>query len=580
MKTRRHSSVLAVVAAVLAWYLNLGLGCAQVRAAASDLPKKQAITVSIRADGSCVVRDARVEARESAESDALYRESRYQTDDERPNSGHGAQSSGPGASTSLSDAELERLLRRTLRPHFVLAEDPRFRVEALQVGADTVEYVTVEEYGSIQEWLVRGWVASCEEWSGLRHVQIGEDSRGRLRMSFLRGAEPETKGGKEKARELREWRRFIESEGLHRSLRFELPGRVLRSDLPNKRGNATWIDLDPDRPASIDAAGRLVVGPVTILAESGGLRIEEPIDSWRLGEYGDYALGPLMDLPVVGYATGYSVRAESIALFSYKRFAASEPYYENSSHAIWYGSEVWGLSIDVGITPPRGRVIRRVELPVLKITRDDRGRVLRAEPHADSNDVVDSFGAYEPAFFPGYTENSQTEQFELATVLPHPDARRIQRLEGEVVVMSVAGWRGVLFHDVRVGGEQNVDLSTLLPGARLTVLAAGRRSHSEFIDVLLEGPASIIGSLEVGFKREGAQHGVNQARLEPARKIGDTWKRRLLVKCFGGDRTAEEESTLPLIVGVRLPLDPRRERLQFKLPPMDLSRQTTAAGER
>jgi hypothetical protein len=201
----------------------------------------------------------------------------------------------------------------------------------------------------------------------------------------------------------------------------------------------------------------------------------------------------------------------------------------------------------------------------VKAAKDDKGRpipgIVEGGDNEESYSEVVSFNSNE-------SDKSGAAHVELRLALPAPDAKTIDELEAEAVALTIGGWKEMVLTNVQADAKKEIDLSEVLPGAKLIVKKVGGRKPQKTVEASLEGPKE-VNQIEVKIKlssRRGGQSNMNERRSTTS---GSKTARNITVQAYEFEMGGEADSGPPSLL-VRYPQDVKRERVQFKLTALDL----------
>jgi hypothetical protein len=152
--------------------------------------------------------------------------------------------------------------------------------------------------------------------------------------------------------------------------------------------------------------------------------------------------------------------------------------------------------------------------------------------------------------------------------LPAPDAKAIDELQCEAVALTIGGWKEMVLTNVQADAKNEIDLSEVLPGAKLTIKKLTGQKPQRTVEATLDGPKE-VSQVEVRIKlgsRRGGQSNMNERR---SKTTGNRTTRNISVQAYEFEMGGQAESG-PLALLVRYPQDVKRERVQFKLTALDL----------
>ena len=135
-------------------------------------------------------------------------------------------------------------------------------------------------------------------------------------------------------------------------------------------------------------------------------------------------------------------------------------------------------------------------------------------------------------------------------------------------VLASIGWKEVVLTNVQADASKEIDLGEVLPGAKLVIKKIGGRKPQRTIEATLEGPAAVY-QLELKTKVNTRQGGHSSSSDRRTTTSGTKTIRHVMIQSYEF-QMGEEPKDNPLILVVRYPQDPKRERVRFKLTALDL----------
>src|SRR5262245_41146893 len=145
--------------------------------------------------------------------------------------------------------------------------------------------------------------------------------------------------------------------------------------------------------------------------------------------------------------------------------------------------------------------------------------------------------------------------------LPEPDARSIEELVGEAIVVSTGRWREMSLTNLTATATNDIDLAAILPGARFTLTKLTQRNRQTTLQMRLTGPPS-IREIDIELtSRDGSRGGASGSDRNFTAKGPDS-TRSIQIDRYTYDGTDDKG---PITLRVRFPEDRKKERLQFTL---------------
>jgi hypothetical protein len=358
-----------------------------------------------------------------------------------------------------------------------------------------------------------------------------------------------------------------------------LPGKILTSDFPETKDNATGYNLDVKSDESLDAYIKLQSKPVVVTAELGGLVIDKPLDSKTLRRTNRHPADVKdSDIPITDAGPGFIAEAASVTSMTTYYFPGGEEYLKKSDRS--FGYQQPGVTISAKLFAPKGREIESLSNVKIIKALDDKNREVEkfkniqiTEPEDgedampdDQPDDEESSATYEG----GRADKPGAIDFDLRLSLPKPDAESIAELSGEAVVKTSGSFKEMVLKDLKQGATNEVDISQLIPGAKMIVTKFVVKKNSFSLNAQITGPAAEVPKLKVTFKTDSKEHSNfnSNSSERSSKKTGDAVTRKISVNgySFSEDNAGEPEVS----VLVRFPQDQKRERVHFKLTGLDL----------
>ena len=518
-------------------------------------------TLVIKSDGSCAMTNEVIQPRRSLETQisawARYSKSSGNSDDE----GDEPMPLPPQATKPdqkpLTNDELAAKIREmyTQRPGY--DEDEAMRVDSVDVSSNDVRIVTTRSFDSLKELFSQSPYTWGPTILMFEDAVIELDTNRNLRLTFT----PNQAAGRYAKNMGRQWK----SAKMKYDWKLVLPGKILTSGLPNTQGNTTGLNLDSEKPDTVDSAIKLIGGPLVITAEPGGIKLNGPLESKKLVLAGWKQRKSELEMPIIEAAAGFLAEPVGITLSTVHYFPEGEKYFKNRPEAMTFGLGSTGAVVSAKLFPPKGREIRSVSNARVKAAKDDKGRAIPAISEGDEEQEDFSSSI---SYGSSGSEKSGAVRIELRLGLPAPDAKAIDELEGEAVAVTVGGWKEMVLTNVQAAAKEEIDLSEVLPGAKLSVKKVSGRKPRRTVEATLDGPKE-VGRLEVKIKlnsRRGGQSDMSERRTKTS---GNRTTRNITVNGYEFEMGGEANSA-PLSLIIRYPQDLKRERVHFKLAALDL----------
>ncbi len=518
-------------------------------------------TLVVKPDGSCFLTNEMAQPRKLLEMQLTSWE-RYSkmadgagTEDEDASTP--APQSAKPEQKALTDEELKSKIQEMYKQRSDLQEESGLKIERIETSTNTVRLVSSRTFPSLKDLLsenVYGWGPTLLM---IQEARFEMDTNRNLRISLT--------GAKEAERYAKSLSRSWKSGKTHFEWKLVLPGKILSSSLPNSEGNATWITLDAEKPETADAALKLVGTPLLIAAEPGGIKLEEALDTKTLMRNGRGRRKSEPEIPITDAGPGFMAEPVSITLSTVHYFPEGQKYINSRTEASMFGMSSTGTVVSVKLFPPKGRAIKSVSGLRVKSAKDDKGRAISAAAGTDDNEASYSETTY---FGSNGSEEGTATRADLRLGLPEPDAKAIDELQGEAVALTIGGWKEMSLTNVTANSTNAMDLSEVLPGAKLIVKKVNGRNQQKTVEATLEGPRE-VAQLEVKVRLSNPRNGQSSMSERRSTTSGNKTTRNITIQAYEFER-GEETKGAPLTLVVRYPQDVKRERFQFKLTALDL----------
>jgi hypothetical protein len=508
-------------------------------------------TVTIRADGSCVVKSESTQSRKLLEMQVKSWERYRQAEEARDAAEESSTPMTPpprAADKPLTDQELTAAIYRMTTNRNEFMPEATEQIESLTVQSNEVRIVQGRAFATLREFLDAG----IYTWGPT--VLMPEKARleatnGNLRLTFL-----PSKGAERYATmATRQWK----NAKAKMEWKLILPGKVLTSDLPQTEGNSTSFAFDTAKPEELEKILALVGKPIAITAELGGLKLDEPLESGHPHAVRRQSGAP--ELPITDAGPGFVAEATGLTLSTVYQFPGAQP--TNARPQMdFMDFEPEGTTVSAKLFPPKGRVIKSVSGVRLLSAKDDQGREI-ARPKSDGEDFAEE--ANDMLFSSG-NEDAQSINMQVRLALPAPDAQTIEELQAEAVALTIGSYKELLLTNVQADAQKVIDLGELVPGAKLTILKVTSKKSQSSVQVRLEGPPA-VDQTELKIKRT-SRSGSSHTMQQQSSTRDKVTKRTLTVQSYDH----EGGGGGPVTLEVRQPQDAKRERVQFKLSGLDL----------
>jgi hypothetical protein len=315
----------------------------------------------------------------------------------------------------------------------------------------------------------------------------------------------------------------------------------------------------------VDAAFRLIGGPLVITAETSGINLDAPLDSKSLVRAANQERKGELQLPITDAAPGFLAEPVSITLSTAHYFPEGEKRFKDRPESFMFGMNDRGTVISAKLFPPKDRQIKSVSDLRVKAAKDDQARAI-AGTDAESGNGDD--GRVFTSYSPDDSEVGGPARIEIHLALPAPDAKTIDEIEAEAVALTIGGWKEMGLTNVQADVNKEIDLTAILPGAKLTIKKVVGKMPRKSVEASLEGPPA-ISHLELKIKSNSPQRGNSSMSERRTKTSGGKTTRNVTVQSYEF-AAGEAAKTEPLTLIIRYPQDVKRERVQFKLTALDL----------
>jgi hypothetical protein len=518
-------------------------------------------TLVIKSDGSCALTNESVQPRKSLEMQISAR-ARYSKLSGNPDDEGDEPTPPPSQATKpdqkpLTNEELAAKIREMYRQRPDSEEDEATKIDTVEVATNSVRIVTTHAFASVKELLSQGPYSWGPTVLMFEDAVMELDTNHNLRITFT--ANPAA--GRYAKNMSRQWK----SAKMKFDWKLVLPGKILTSGLPNTQGNTTWLNLDSDKPDTIDSAIKLIGGPLVITAEPGGLKLDGPLESKKLVQAAWKQHKSEPDLPITEAGAGFLAEPVSISLSTVHYFPEGEKYFKNRPEAMMLGLGATGTVVTAKIFPPKGRELRSVSDARVKAAKDDKARVIPAISEADEEQEDYSSSM---TYSSNGSDNNSAISIQLRIALPAPDAKAIDEMEGEAVAVTVGGWKEMMLTNVQADAKKEIDLGEILSGAKLTVKKISGRKPQKRVEATLDGPKE-VGQIEVKVKLSSRQGGQSDMNARRTKTSGTKTTRDITINAYEFENGGDADGA-PLNLIIRYPQDMKRERVHFKLTGLDL----------
>jgi len=496
----------------------------------------------INTDGSCLFTSAATQPRTAVEQQVRMME-RYQNRQDEDSDE--AVTQPPVTATNEAKAFTDDELTKRLTAQREENDDNPDLKFSVAVAKDSVTTTTTRSFASIADMLKESYMIWSESGVQFENARFETDTNGLLRLTLS------PRSGME--RYLKQLRSGWKLSGAKTELELVFPGRVVSSGFSTMQTNSTWLTVDATNDASMDAMAKLITAPVVITAEPGGLKVDQPLESIKLmrtrgPQDTDASLPPIHDA-----GPGYVAEAQSVTTITLHVFPGGADYFEQNPAAT-------GAVVAVKFFAPKGRTLQSVSDARVISAVDDQGRSLVATADDEEGDSSES-----------ETSGSQdvsSLSITLRLQLPAADAQSIDKISAEAVATTVGAWKEMTLAHFQADATNEIDLSTVLPGARMIITKVGGRNGQFQMQATLKGPAA-VKQLDVRAKNPDSREFNSFSSVQRSSTKNGVTTRALNIQGYGFNNQ-QEPVTNGIVVVIRCPQDLRRERVKFELKSLDL----------
>lgn len=526
-----------------------------------QLGSESRTTVRINPDGSSACTNELVQSRALLEQQ-VKSWSRYSNmddaDGQDPGSGTAAAAQEKKNDKPLTNEELAKKLQE-MQNRSDSEEGLTIKVEDVSGSTNLIRMISTRAFPTLKDlvadrsysWAPRLFLA------GESRIEI--DTNKNFRLTFKTVAA--------NARYAKAIRRSWTASKAIMEWKIMMPGKVLSSSLSGVEGNATWMTVNTTNNQSIDAALALSSTNIVIVSEAGNIKLSEPLESATLARSVPGRGGKTPELPITDAGPGYTAEPMGITVTTVYNFPQAGKDANDAPEASRFGGEDPGTLIWAKLFAPKGREIRSISAVKAKSAKDDTGASVISTNAVDGNEDS-SYTEYSSSSSSDSAADTGTS-FGIRLGLPAPDASAIEQLEGELVAFTIGGWKELQVTNLQANATNTtIDLESLVPGAKLVIKKIVSKSSQTTIEGTLEGPPE-VQQLEVKAKTvEGRGYSSSYDR-RVSTKDGKTI-RSVYVQSFNYSGNESDAASKPAPLMIRLPQDPKRERVTFKLTALDL----------
>jgi len=508
--------------------------------------------LTIKADGSSSFTSQTDESRTSAEQQARAMERWQQRSAEQDEESPEAELSSTNATTEpkpFTDEELIKKLTEMMDRQMENSGAEGSQKFTVEMHQDIVSIITTRSFASLDEMLKDGYAIWYQGGVAFENARFETDTNGQLRVTLT----PQ--------RNMEHYLKNLNAQwklsGAKLDFTLIFPGPVITSGLPAMQTNATWLVVDGKEDATLSQLAKLYTAPTVITAESAGFKLSQPMESKKLQRSRRQPGVATDDLPLTEAGPGFVAEAQSLTTTTLHVFADGKDYFENN-HAS-FGSQT-GTVVNVKLFAPKGRTLKSVSNLRVLTAVDDKGRSVVAQNEDDESS--------ETEIYSGGSQDASAMQVQIRLQLPAPDAQSLDEVAVEAEAITIGLWKEMTLTNLQENATNQVDLATLLPGAKLTITKFSNKNNQIKIQVRLQGPRAVRG-LEIQAKIPGNDGFSSNSFDQNSATKGSEFTRTVTIQgySFGNE---EASSPTSLVLLIRQPEDQRRERIKFELKGLDL----------
>jgi hypothetical protein len=513
---------------------------------------EQRSTLTVKSDGSCLFSSVAVQSRTATEQQVRMME-RYEKMSEAAGEGDEEQMPEIKESTPepkpFTDDELTRKVGEMLENRFGESGDSTGQDLKLEIKKDTVTIQTSRSFASLEEMLREGADIWLRPGVFFENVRFEQDSNSLLKVTLTPRSEMQ--------RYFKNFRSQWKLSGTKAEMKLVFPGRVISSGFPESKTNATWLTIDPQKDESLEATIKLYEGPTVITAESAGLKIDHPLESKKLQREGRYRGEAGDALPIIDAGPGFVAEAQTITTTTLKIFPGGEACFKPSGR---YAGQQAGTVVSAKLFAPKGRTMQSVSDVHVLHAVDEKGRTI---PASQEDEEASSYRVYS-----GGPQEANSTQIQLRLQLPQPDAQAIDEITAEAVAVTAGTWKEMTLTNIQENATNELDLSDVLPGAKLIITKYSSKNNQLNIQARIKGPPT-VKHLDIQAKIPGTDRFSSSLSERKFSAKGNESTRTIYIQGYG---FSDEGHALagPFVLVVRYPEDLRRERVNFKLKGLDL----------
>ncbi|HWQ93581.1 MAG TPA: hypothetical protein VN673_18105, partial [Clostridia bacterium] len=427
-----------------------------------------------------------------------------------------------------------------------------YRVE--NAGSNQVQIVVSAAFPSLKDMMGLGAYTWGPSLVMMDDSTAQIDTNNQLRITFTREA------GRSQSYLAAQTERYLKRIRMRQEWKLVLPGKIASSDFPLTDSNSTSLVFDPNSSELVDGVSKLMKLPaLTVVADPAGVKFDGVLKSSELAEQMRSSMETEATIPITDAGPGFVAEPQAIEITTFHEFPDVRQLKESRRGTmILPPAENEGTAIQVKLFPPKGRILKSAGSVKVKLAKDDQGRPIPTLSKARrSSYSINSTGDGEKAV---------TVRLEMG--LPEPDAKAIDEVQAEAVVLTIGGYKEMVFTNAQAEVKKEIDLGTIVSGAKLVIQKATSKGPAESLQIIVTGPKE-VRQLEFTTGSEGS--GTSQASVydrNVTEKEGIVTRTVQVQNYNFGMNARTKENPIQLIA--RMPQDYKNERLQFTLTALDL----------
>ena len=531
-----------------AFLMLLAAGATRVFAA-----NESRVTLTIHAAGGAVIRTEASQPRAQIEQQLRWQERMKKQSEGEDEGEEPATPLAPETSSkAFTDEEVAKKLREMVEErHEQGYQGGEMKLESIDVKSNEVRTTTTQSFIGLEDLLKQPYAIWGQTAMGFESVRFEKDPEGRLRVTL--------RPYSGKVRWVKSAKQMWKAQKMNVEIRFVFPGKVVTSSWPGAEGNATWITIDAKKEETLDAAARLLDAPSVITAELGGLKLDAPLDSKDLMRQFSRRNTGEPEMPVTDAGPGFAAEPLSVTVTTRHWFPDGQKLLKNAESA--FGYEQTGAVVQAKLFAPKGRTLQSVTGVRVLMAVDDKGRPIASGTNDENSVATVSYSG-------GSGRDAASQQIQLRLPLPAADAQSVEQLDAEAIAVTTGTWKTMTLPDLSEKSTNEVDLASVLPGAKLRITKFTSKNRQTTIQAQIKGPAA-IRQIDVQLSTGGARNSNSWMNERSFKTKGAESTRTFTLQAHSYGDDGEAIQSAPSLV-VRYPEDQKRERVKFTLKALDL----------